>query len=82
MKCCRRESRVKLKRDALKIISFGVDRETININICQGSLYMTPWALHHNANQKSFLRILLPWGDIHGEGGEISPGDKNYYLTE
>jgi hypothetical protein len=25
-----------VKRDALKILNFGVDRETININTCQG----------------------------------------------
>jgi len=28
--------------------------------------------------KKSSLRFLLPWGDIHGEGGEISSDEKNY----
>jgi len=37
---------------------------------------MTALALHDNGNQKSSLRFLLRWVDIHGEGGEIGPGDK------
>ena len=37
---------------------------------------MTLFTLHHHENQKSFLRFLLPWLDIHGEGSEISVGKK------
>jgi len=29
---------------------------------------MAPVALHHNGNQKSVIRFLLPWVDIQGEG--------------
>ena len=39
---------------------------------------MTPLVLHHHENQKSFLRFLLPWADIHEVVGEIGLGDKNY----
>jgi len=65
-----------LKRNDLKILNFGVDRETINDDTGQGQLYMTPFTLHHNANQKSFLRFLQHWVDIYGEGGEISADRK------
>ena len=40
-----------------------------------------PWGLHHNWNQKSFLKFLLLWLDIHGKVGDLSAGEKIFKRT-